>query len=134
MPFKTTKAVDGTKISSVTSSYVTGAPVGVAAGHVAIYVDVTTNQEYRGVEIDSRIQELASRAREQNYGRPAAVATYYSMPVAGGKGQITKGDVSVVVDGVIAIGIGADVQSANVGSGRMDACITQLAEYAKENA
>lgn len=95
MPYSIAKAILERKLETAIASYITGAPVAPAAGDVMIYVDLVAGQLYRKVEIFSRVKELASRMRETNYGRPAAVDQFWTIPIGGGIGNTLSTVVAV---------------------------------------
>lgn len=129
MPYKVTRDIEAAPSTTVVSTYVTASPVAVAATHMALYFDLSAANMYRGVEMHSRIWELRDRMREDTYERPTVAAGYWTMPLAGGKGNISFAEnLTEVVDGVVAIGIGATIQSDNKSSGLVDVAIMELFE------
>lgn len=134
MPYKVTRALSERKEDTAISSYVTASPVAPAAGHISIYVDLAADQMYREKEIHARIKDLRDALRDKNYARPETGDTYATMPIHGGKGNVTIGTlITPVADGTISIGIDAAIQAANKPSQFIDACIGEMLDYFREN-
>lgn len=134
MPVKGTKVLQAVKSTTVISTFVTGAPVAPADVHLSVYVDLASAGQHRYLEVKERLKELINRAREENYRRPAgAVAGYYYTYLNKGKSGITFTTLATdIVEGMVAIGIGATVRNESKGSIILDACWTEIIDWMSE--
>lgn len=124
---KGTKALEAVKQTTVVTTYTSGAPVAPAAGTLAVYFDLATADEHRGLEISNKLQTLIDRARELNYSKPTAAAIYLRCPLNGSKADIEVTTTSTdIVAGDVAIGISATVRSGESGSILFDSCFKQI--------
>lgn len=126
---KGTKALEAVKQDTVVTTYTSGAPVAPAAGTLAVYFDLATADEHRGLEISTKLKTLIDRARELNYSKPTAAAIYLRCPLNGSKSSIeVTTDATDIVAGDVAIGISATVRSGDSGSILFDSCFQQIME------
>ena len=134
MPVKGTKLLEAVKKTTVISTYTTGALVAPAAGHLSVYVDLAAADQHRFLEVANRLEDLINRAREENYRRPAASTTcYYYVYLKDSKAGIVFTTTSTaVVEGMVAIGIHADVRSGSRGSILLDSCWKGIIEWLGE--
>jgi len=134
MPVKGTKSLEAGKLTTVISTYTTELPVFPASDHLSIYVDLAAEDQHREVEVRERLKDLINRAREEDYRRPSSGTSYYYMPIAGARSSILFTTTStLVVEGMVAIGIAGDVRGGGKGSIILDACWKEITDWLAEN-
>lgn len=129
LTIKGTKALEAVKSTTIVTAYTSGSPVAPVAGTLAVYIDLATGNEHRGVEIANKLQTLIDRAREINYEKPTSAAYYLRCPINGSKHDIEETATSTaIVANDVAIGISATVRAGKNGSILFDECFKQIIE------